>query len=1202
MKRVLLAAASVLLPALAIAANTIVSVTQVTETVNVADDTDYVITSTTPFGDAGIVNISGSSTLILKNVIPTEALKLKDHIRIGGSVASNGSNCMFKVYGNGCIVLAHGSSVTAFTAYSNADYTGDVYTWKVGTARVSLADNVANNNIRSFVLKRGYMVCLATRSDGTGYSRVYIADAADRKVVLPQILSGTVSSLRVMQWNDCGKRGYSGGDATVLDALNATWFYDWNCGGTATSDWEYVPQHHHEGWPSISAIGSSNHSPHALANNEPDNTSDSREQVNTVDDVLANWPAMMATGKRLGSPAVSGNYNWLYQFIDSIDARGWRCDFIAVHAYWYSDWSSWYNTLKNIHSRTGRPIWITEMNYGANWTGWPGSDTSGSDANFAIEKQHFAPVIDGLENTGWMERYAVYNWVQDCRSMYLNNALTPMGKYYADKETNVGYNSSYEKVPSLPRQYDPSNLVATYDKGTHKVTLTWHEPNGEYNRSMVIQQKLTGSSQWTALKTVTQQELEADYTETVDGQDGYKYRILVTDVSNKSRYSNEATAVNDNLEFGDEVTTAGSVMYLGGNLLVNGDFEMGLAGWENGAGDPLSAPYFQAVALGGVDNSSYLQCYGSSTSSTDAQSLRKVLTLTPNTYYYVSAAGCNNNPSYQRISTTAIEKVELNLRIQMQDVSEWAKQGSSFQVTSDTTLLIQFRNLEGKAQFDDIVVARLFETREEALADAFECEKQRVAAFKAYNTWLPSLNDQLDKLVASSTPALQLEAAVSQSLQAIKAAKEIENLKPNALLVVEYGLPGHVEVSEVLNAIAGTTTAQDYIDALAKMKASLDTSMVYTSDDSFIQTPDFASASGWNTKTGSYTGGDQKYTTQAGQTCWNAWWSLSAAGNEQQTMAVSQQVKGLSHGLYALEVKATTQHLCETDQHGFLIHGTDTVQTNTIPYGLLDLPAIDNGDKWQTLASPYLYVQDGDTVTIGFEGSKQGAVDGCYIPYASPTSTGDNREGWWCATDFTLRQIPVYMTTVGTSRWGTICLPCAFSCPDGVQLYRLAGIRADDYSLCLEEETDAVKAGYPYIYHCTNDGQIAFLESGTKVKIANTNYNGLRGALSASARYPLSSLCLVDGTWTYVTDRNAAGVIKSYSGYVQKLGNLTVLASWDGLTMPTSGIPEGSVDIPGIEMQQDGEVSPMYNVYGQRVGQDATGLLIQSGKKVYIAK
>ena len=87
------------------------------------------------------------------------------------------------------------------------------------------------------------------------------------------------------------------------------------------------------------------------------------------------------------------------------------------------------------------------MNYGANWTGWPGSNTSASDANYAIEKQHMGPILDYLNDASYIERYAFYNNVQDCRYAVANNKLTPIGEYYANLRPAMAYNSAREYIP-----------------------------------------------------------------------------------------------------------------------------------------------------------------------------------------------------------------------------------------------------------------------------------------------------------------------------------------------------------------------------------------------------------------------------------------------------------------------------------------------------------------------------------------------------------------------------------------------------------------------------------------------------------------------------------------------------------------------------------------------------------------------------------
>ena len=59
------------------------------------------------------------------------------------------------------------------------------------------------------------------------------------------------------------------------------------------------------------------------------------------------------------------------------------------------------------------------------------------------------------------------------------------------------------------------------------------------------------------------------------------------------------------------------------------------------------------------------------------------------------------------------------------------------------------------------------------------------------------------------------------------------------------------------------------------------------------------------------------------------------------------------------------------------------------------------------------------------------------MEYGKGSGKGDNREGWWSATDFRLRFIPVYQTATDASGWATICLPYSFIIPDGVKLYQL---------------------------------------------------------------------------------------------------------------------------------------------------------------------
>ena len=91
------------------------------------------------------------------------------------------------------------------------------------------------------------------------------------------------------------------------------------------------------------------------------------------------------------------------------------------------------NFLEEIHRRTKRPIWITEWNNGANWT-------KHRDPNPKEQREAIAEMIKMLDKTPFVERYALYNWVEDSRSLKIGDGpLTPAGEAYRDQRSPVSY-------------------------------------------------------------------------------------------------------------------------------------------------------------------------------------------------------------------------------------------------------------------------------------------------------------------------------------------------------------------------------------------------------------------------------------------------------------------------------------------------------------------------------------------------------------------------------------------------------------------------------------------------------------------------------------------------------------------------------------------------------------------------------------------
>ena len=393
-------------------------------TLNLSGKTDLHFTSATPITGCTINLNSEDSWLFFDSVKPTSVSSYLSQIKVNGANAVNGSTVIVRQNVNGSVIIPYPSSLNPLKIYSAHYCSGSVANIKATYQYYKDSDlGPFQDNISSFTLKRGYMVTFAANSDGTGASKVYIAQDDDIVVnVMPEGLDNSISFMRLFPWREVGKKGWCGNSSSQYNALNCAWYYDWDNALTSSSNIEYVPMRHNANWNSYSNINNNTGATAVLAFNEP-NSSDQSDM--TVDEALAQWPNFLASGLRIGTPApTDGGKAWLYEFCAKAKELNYRVDFVAIHFYQANKSASdLYTWLKDIHDNTGLPIWVTEFNNGANWTaGPPTLAENAADIKAFIEMMDRAPFI---------ERYAIYNWVEAERYMINDDgSLTPAGEYY----------------------------------------------------------------------------------------------------------------------------------------------------------------------------------------------------------------------------------------------------------------------------------------------------------------------------------------------------------------------------------------------------------------------------------------------------------------------------------------------------------------------------------------------------------------------------------------------------------------------------------------------------------------------------------------------------------------------------------------------------------------------------------------------------
>ena len=433
----------------------------------------WVTNSTTPLSGCTINLNSIDAWLFLPGVKPSVvASTYLGQVRVSGATAVADSNVRVVQYGqNGAIVIPQSSTFQPLTVYTGAEFTGTAtqysqWTYYTGTGIT---------NVSSFKLKRGYQVVFAQSSNGANFSKCYVAQDGDLEIgVLPATLDKQVQFIYVTPWRWTSKKGIAGNPP--YSWLNVNWWYDWNIDQSSSHDLEYLPIRQQRWWPGLGQNWRSLGANTVLGYNEPDNPS----QANiAVGDAIWSWPDLLGTGLRVGSPATrdSGRSGWLYPFVSQADAAGLRVDFVCTHYYWAwnaSDPSGaanlLYGFLLDIWNNTHRPIWVTEWNNGANWT----DNNPYAPPTYAQQQACIAAMVQMLESTPFVERYSLYNWVEDTRSLVTSsNTVTPAGTTYSNLVSNLSYSQA---MPD-----NGTRGVAQYLFATN----LW-DTSGYYNNGMAI--------------------------------------------------------------------------------------------------------------------------------------------------------------------------------------------------------------------------------------------------------------------------------------------------------------------------------------------------------------------------------------------------------------------------------------------------------------------------------------------------------------------------------------------------------------------------------------------------------------------------------------------------------------------------------------------------------------------------------------------
>ena len=234
-----------------------------------------------------------------------------------------------------------------------------------------------------------------------------------RRLALLAALAAPALAPQAASAQEAGVGAWENPSYTTLAWIEAQdgleWYYNWRPDeirqdGNRRRTVEFVPMVH--GAKDVGTpIRSSRRATTLLGFNEPDGHGGSHQAAMSVEEALALWPRLEATGLRLGSPATTqagtlGPGSWQARFMAEAERRGLRVDFMAVHYYSTDgDVDAFRDWLVAVHRAYRRPIWVTEFAL-VDWNR-PGRATYAANAEFAHGAIRMMETLPFVERHAW---------------------------------------------------------------------------------------------------------------------------------------------------------------------------------------------------------------------------------------------------------------------------------------------------------------------------------------------------------------------------------------------------------------------------------------------------------------------------------------------------------------------------------------------------------------------------------------------------------------------------------------------------------------------------------------------------------------------------------------------------------------------------------------------------------------------------------